>query len=107
MRSSGKEQHTNQVKSIITNSDNCFIHSVYYSVDVPGTEYHHCVHGLGRRKLADEDGLIVPLCHVCHRLLHDKGYHDKDLQKWAQKAWMEHYGKSANDFIQRYGKSYL
>lgn len=95
------------MKSIITDDDRCFIHRIYLCVDIPGTEEHHCIHGFANRKLADKDGLTVKLCHVCHRLLHDKGYHDKDLQRIAQESWMKHNNKSEKDFIVRYGKSYL
>lgn len=95
------------MKSIISNDGKCFIHQKYLHMDIPGTEEHHCIHGWANRKLADQDGLTVKLCYTCHRLLHDKGYHDKDLQAWAQMAWMEYNNKSIADFIARYGKSYL
>lgn len=39
--------------------------------------------------------------------LHDKGTCDRELQKIAQRVWMEHNKKCINDFIDRYGKSYL
>ena len=39
--------------------------------------------------------------------LHDKGTCDRELQKIGQRAWMEHYHKTINDFIDRYGKSYI
>lgn len=85
----------------------CYIHLKYMGLQVNGTEQHHCIHGQGRRALADEDGLVVMLCPTCHRALHDKRYHDRDLQVLAQLAWEVHYSKSAQDFIDRYGKSYL
>lgn len=95
------------MKSIITDDDWCFIHRIYLHADIPGTENHHCIHGFANRKLADADGLTVRLCHNCHRLLHDKGYHDKDLQRMAQECWMQENNKTKEDFIKRYGKSYL
>lgn len=95
------------VKSIITNSDECFIHKKFYDLETQGTERHHCIHGYANRKLADEDGLTVMLCNNCHRLLHDKGYHDKDLEQIAQANWMKYYNKSKEDFIKRYGKNYI
>ena len=95
------------MKSIIQDDNNCYIHMMYLNVEVPGTETHHCIHGVANRRLADADGLKVMLCHNCHMLLHDKGYTDKQLEQIAQKAWMETYGKSKEDFIKRYGKSYL
>ena len=36
----------------------------------PRTDIHHCVFGVGRRNLADEDGLTMPLCDSCHRAIH-------------------------------------
>lgn len=88
--------------SIITKDLNtCFLCGQY------ATDVHHVVHGCGRRKLADEDRLTVGLCHRCHMLLHDKGNFDRELQKIGQKTWMEHYHKTINDFIDRFGKSYL
>lgn len=69
-------------------------------------EVHHCIHGSGRRKLADEDGLTVYLCRWCHMELHDKGTHDKELQQYAQKYYEAYIG-DRESFIKRYGKSYL
>lgn len=91
------------MKSIIhtCNIECCFICGQY------ATECHHALHGTANRKLADKDGLTVMLCHTCHMNLHDKGNFDKELQRVAQVKWMEHYGKSEDDFRQRYGKSYL
>ena len=70
-------------------------------------EWHHAIHGTANRKLADQDGLTVKLCHRCHMNLHDKGNFDRELQRLAQVSWMEHYEKSADDFRKRYGKSYI
>ena len=50
---------------------------------------HHCLHGTGDRKKADEDGLWVWLCNDCHRKLHDKGEHDKELQALAQRTYIK------------------
>ena len=36
----------------------------------PRTNIHHCVFGVAKRKLADEDGLTMPLCASCHRAIH-------------------------------------
>ena len=72
-----------------------------------GDSVHHCLHGTANRKLADQDGLTVRLCRRCHMNLHDKGTCDRELQRIAQEKWMEHNGKTADDFIKRYGKSYL
>ena len=90
-------------ESIITNIDKvCYICARYGNL-----EKHHCIHGTANRKLADEDGLFVWLCRNCHMRLHDKGIGDKGLQIEAEKAWMQHYGKTEADFIKRYGKNYI
>lgn len=68
---------------------------------------HHCLHG-SRRKLAEEDGLKVHLCPRCHMALHDTGLGDKYLEQIAEETWLEtHPGTTVEDFIKRYGKSYL
>ena len=94
-------------KSIISNRTNCYICEMYHGIETRGTELHHCIHGNANRKIADKDGLTVKLCNTCHRLLHDKGIHDRDLQQIAERSYLEHYNKTVNDFIKRYGKNYL
>ena len=88
-------------KSIIPHEEGeCFICHIHESEGM-ALQTHHCHHG-SRRKKADEYGLTVKLCPLCHRLLHDKGYYDRYLQQVAQKAfenkyshelWMEEFGK--------------
>lgn len=91
------------MESIIQDkNDNCC-----YICGQWASETHHCIHGTANRKLADQDGLTVRLCSRCHRLLHDKGNMDRELQRIAQQKWMDHYGKTIDDFIKRYGKSFL
>lgn len=94
-------------KSIVSNREYCYICEMYKGLTVRGTELHHMCHGQGRRKLADADGLTVRLCHTCHTLLHDHGVHDRDLQQIAERTYLEHYNKTVDDFIARYGKNYL
>ncbi len=71
------------------------------------TEQHHLIHGSGRRLLAQEDGLIVEMCHTCHMYVHDHPAEDKRFQAYGQRMWMENTGGTVADFIQRYGKSYM
>lgn len=89
--------------SIIAKPDNL----CYFCARYGNLEKHHCIHGTANRRLADEDGLFVWLCHNCHMQLHDKGIGDKGLQIVAEKAWMSYYGKTEEDFIKRYGKNYI
>lgn len=89
-------------KSILQNDpDFCYI------CGMKATETHHCIGGTSRRKLADKDGLYVRLCHDCHQSLHDHNTQKERLQKIAQAAWMEKYGKSVDEWRERYIKSYL
>ena len=69
-------------------------------------EVHHCIHGSGRRKLADEDGLTVYLCHGCHMYLHDHRKVDIEYIRLAQRWYEEHIG-DREQFRKRYGKSWL
>lgn len=72
-----------------------------------GSEVHHMIFGTAKRKLADEDGLTVHLCSLHHRMLHDRGVYKRELQELAQEEWMKHYNGTVDDFIKRYGISYL
>ena len=76
-----------------------------YICHTPGTLHrHHCMHG-SRRQKAEEYGLTVFLCPTCHRLLHDKGYYDRHLQKVAQEAFEEKYSHEL--WMQEFGKNFL
>ena len=75
------------------------------------TEEHHIFGGVANRKKSEKDGLKVHLCHWCHNE-HPNGVHfNKDrndrLRQIGQKAWMERYGKTKEDFIREYGRNYL
>lgn len=86
------------MNSIIQDERVCFICG-----SVRDLERHHCIHGTANRRLAEEDGLTVWLCHECHTNLHDKGEFDKALQSIAMNAWVRKYG-NRQDFRIRYGK---
>lgn len=68
---------------------------------------HHVWHGTANRRLSEQDGLYVWLCRDCHHKLHDKGKLDKWLMIQAEINWMMRYDMSEDDFIKRYGKSYI
>lgn len=82
----------------------------------PVSDIHHLVMGKGRRKLADEDGLIVPLCRLCHDEIHKNSYAANELSKiCGQLAFEKHLiameGISEDEarerFRKRFGKSYI
>lgn len=75
-------------------------------------ERHHCLHGTSNRQKAEQDGLWVWLCPECHR--GRWGVHGYDgyelslsLKREAEAKWLEHYGKTVEDWIDRYGKNFL
>ena len=70
-------------------------------------EQHHCMHGTANRKKADEDGLIINLCIRCHRRLHDKGECDGQVKSEAQIRWMDYNMATEEEWLARYGRSYL
>lgn len=74
-------------------------------------DVHHLVFGVSKRRLADADGLTVPVCRECHELLHKN---DKISKVMGQLAYerdrcAEGYSIEAarDSFRIRYGKSYL
>ena len=71
------------------------------------TEAHHIFNGTANRSKSEEDGMKVYLHRVCHRWLHEHEMSDLNLKAKAQRIWMEHYGKTEDDFIKRYGVNYI
>lgn len=101
-------------KSIITKYTNiCLICGTTHNV-----EQHHLIEGT-RRKLSDEDGLIVPLCSYHHReallaSVHLSTEMNTMSKIIGQLAWERNYcaeGHSVEEarqaFLERYSKSYI
>ena len=92
-------------KSIIQeDKDICYICNKYI---YNGRDCHHIYNGSSNRNKSDEDGMVVYVHHCCHMWLHNHPISNRTIKKRCQKIWMNHYGKSEEDFIKRYGKSYL
>lgn len=88
------------MKSIITQeTDECYICRAQGPL-----ETHHCHHG-SRRQKAEEYGLTVWICWKCHKLLHDKGEHDLELERVAQRVFEKRYGHEL--WMREFGKDYL
>lgn len=74
---------------------------------------HEIFFGTANRQLSKNYGLVIPLCQVYHHNQYEcKGIHfDKELckewQKIGQKAFMEYYNKTIEEFIQIFGKNHL
>lgn len=91
--------------SKINNDPYCFLcWMTYGEINMRNPERHHCLHGSGRRDLAEADGLWVILCHEHHRRLHDFGEHDRELQQIAQRVYIAEHGRE--EYFKRYGKFY-
>ena len=76
-----------------------------------GLVRHEIFYGVRNRKKSIEDGLVVFLTPRMHNMS-NQGVHfnkefDNQLKQLGQKAWMEYYNKTTNDFIKRYGRNYL
>ena len=71
---------------------------------------HHVFGGSGKRLLAEKDGCWLYLCAEHHTgsnySVHLCRERDLYLKRIAQKKWESIYG-SRQDFIKRYGKSWL
>lgn len=91
-------------KSIIDNTPQC-----YHCGSEVNLQRHHMLKGVAYRWKAEEDGLWCYLCNDCHTFLHGKDGHQLDQQykEIAERAWLNHYGKTIADFRSRYGKNYL
>jgi hypothetical protein len=72
-------------------------------------EWHH-VFGDSSRTKAEEDGLVVRLCHYCHNEPPKGAHHNKKvrrrLQSFAQKKAMKHYGWTLAEWMARYHRNY-
>lgn len=95
------------MKSIIQTKKECFECMSYSNL-----EEHHIFFGIANRKLSEQDGLKVWLCYNHHRGtngVHGKEGHALDLylKNIAQITYMQKNNKTEDDFIKRYGKSYI
>lgn len=73
--------------------------------------HRHEVFGGANRQLSIKDGLIIFLTPEMHNMS-NKGIHfDKEFMDYAhkkgQEVWQKCYNKTTEDFIARYGRSYL
>lgn len=97
-----------RIESIVTDDlEHCYIHKKYLGVEVPAHDLHHMCHGTSNRAVADSEKLVCGLCKNCHTHLHDHNYHDLDLQRDAERAWLSYNNKTVEDWIELFGKNYL
>ncbi len=77
-----------------------------------GSERHEVFEGrTGNRNKSIEDGLVIFLTPERHRT--GKNAIHKDYEFWtevkkiAEKTWCEYYGKTKEEFRERYGRNHL
>lgn len=86
--------------------------SVWYQTKrQPMLHRHEVFFGYGKRQKSIKDGLVVFLTPEMHNAS-KKGVHfnrefDLYLKRKGQRAWMDYYGKTTEDFIKEYGRNYL
>lgn len=72
---------------------------------------HEVFFGTKNRQRSIKDGLVVFLTPNMHNMscygVHHNRELDLTLKKIGQKAWMDYYGKTIEDFIESYGRNYL
>ena len=70
---------------------------------------HHIFGGRANRWKSDDDGLYVRLCVSDHQHVHKypKGVMNIELRQEAQRKWMQYYGKTEDEFRERYGRSVI
>lgn len=101
-------------KSIV--SEGCYC----YFCGKPKESEHHLIFGISQRKLAEIDGIKVPICEDCHtrgnikNKIHDNVMAEKLSKMLGQALWeldAVSNGISKDEarkkFRSRYGKSYL
>lgn len=90
------------MKSILqADKMHCFLCDRFTDLDE-----HHVFNGLAYRSKSEKDGMKVYLCRECHMKIHDNMKKRIELKKMAQRVWEKTYG-TREEFIDRYGKSYL
>ena len=93
------------VKSILQRNKACYICGTTLNL-----HRHHIFYGTANRKLSEEDGCVVYLCQLHHTGaagVHFNKKIDLTLKAKCQLQWQKHYKKTTEDFIRRYGRSYL
>lgn len=92
-------------KSILQDDCECFVCGTTRLL-----ERHH-VFGAANRKRSERDGMTVYLCKYHHNMPPEGVHFNKKnrelLQAYAQKAWMDYYGKTKEDFLAAYGRNYV
>ena len=92
------------MKSIIQDKKECYICKTTLDLAL-----HHVFYGSTNRKKSDKDGMVIWLCNYHHNMSNYSVHFNKKLDLRIKKEAQEVYEKkhSREEFIKRYGKSYL
>ena len=69
-------------------------------------EKHHILNGLGYRDKCEADRLFCFVHPQCHKYIHAHPITARSLKQRSQRVFEEQIG-TRDEFIKRYGKSYL
>lgn len=91
--------------SILQNKKECYVCGTTTNIHT-----HEVFFGKNRQK-SIEDGCCIYLCGTHHNMSNQGIHfnHDLDImvKKDMEEKWLEVYGKTIDNFRQRYGKNYL
>jgi hypothetical protein len=80
----------------------------------PYVEEHHIIYGSGRRKISDDEGCVVYLCHYHHQDpragIHFDQDFDNAMKQMCQRKWEEREGIDDPEhkaFIDRFYESFI
>lgn len=91
--------------SILQKEKKCYVCDTTSNIHI-----HEVYFGKNRTK-SIQDGCCVYLCGKHHNQsnlgVHFNHELDLEIKKQMEKCWLEHYNKTIDDFIKRFGKNYL
>lgn len=93
------------VRSLLQRNKACYICGTTLNLHL-----HHIYGGTANRKLSDADGCVVYLCqrhHTGAAGVHHNKKIDLTLKTRCQIEWQKQNNKTKEDFIKRYGRSYI
>ena len=91
------------MKSVLTDENTCVV------CGSENVEWHHIFAGIGRRRISDRYGYVIPLCADHHRGsdgIHFNKKMDVFFKGVAEMHFLEHHG-TKEDFIKMFGKNYI
>ena len=78
----------------------------YFTKKTKGCEKHHIFGGVANRPKSEQYGLFVWMTEEQHRHYTEHPLENQKLKKTAQAAFMHHYNKSTEEFIDIFGRSW-